>query len=66
MQSIKQVLGYAILEISVIIIEFFLYYSRGQTIAPLIVGGVLALVVLAITATALYESIKHRDDKEPW
>jgi membrane protein YdbS with pleckstrin-like domain len=64
--AIKDVIGYALLEISVIILEFFLYYSRGQTVGPLIVGGILALIVLVITIMALFESIKHRNDKEPW
>jgi membrane protein YdbS with pleckstrin-like domain len=66
MHAIKDVIGYALLEISIIILEFFLYYSRGQTVGPLIVGGILALVVLVITILALFESIKHRNDKEPW
>jgi hypothetical protein len=66
MHAVKDVIGYALLEISIIILEFFLYYSRGQTVGPLIVGGILALVVLVITILALFESIKHRNDKEPW
>jgi membrane protein YdbS with pleckstrin-like domain len=66
MHAIKDVIGYALLEISIIILEFFLYYSRGQTVGPLIVGGILALVVLVITILALFESIKHRNDKELW
>jgi|GEM_PF-6642332 hypothetical protein len=66
MHAIKAVIGYALLEIAIIIIEFFWYYSNGQTIGPLIVGALLAVVVFIIAALALYESIKHRNDKEPW
>lgn len=66
MHAIKDVIGYGIFAFSLIFIEFFLYYSKGQTIGPLIVGAVLAIIVLAITIMALFESIKHRNDKEPW
>lgn len=66
MRSIKEVIGYAFFALSLIFVEFFLYYSKGQTIGPLVVGAVLGLVVLVITTMALFESIKHRNDKEPW
>ncbi len=66
MRAIKDVIGYALLEISIIIIEFFWYYSKGQTLGPLIVGAILAVFVLIITIMALFEAIKHRHDKEPW
>jgi len=66
MRSITEVIGYAFFALSLIFIEFFLYYSKGQTIGPLVVGGILGLVILAITVMALFESIKHRNDKEPW
>jgi hypothetical protein len=64
MRSITEVLGYGLFVLSLIVIEFFLYYSKGQTIGPLIVGAVLGFIVLGIILMAIFEPIKHRNDKE--
>jgi len=66
MQAIKDVIAYLMLEVALIIIDFFIYYSNDQTVGPLIVGLALTFIVLVITVFALLESIKHRNDKEPW
>jgi len=66
MQAIKDVIFYLLLEFALLFFEFFLYYEKGRPIIPLLIGGGIALIVLVIGVAALFESIKHRNDKEPW
>jgi hypothetical protein len=67
MKVVSDVILYFILELCIIFLDFGIYYSEEGTFrTPLYVGCFLALVVLIITLMALYESIKHRNDKESW
>jgi hypothetical protein len=67
MKVVSDVILYFILELCLIFINFGIFYSENGTFkTPLYIGCFLAFVVLIITLMALYESIKHRNDKESW
>lgn len=56
------------LEFLLIFLEFVSYYLLGNTHSkvPFILASCLLGIVTIITGMALYESIKHRNDSEPW
>lgn len=65
MQAIREVLGLFLLEMCLIFFEFLIYFIFGlKTIFYL--GLLITVIVMAITTQALYESYKHRNDKDPW
>jgi hypothetical protein len=67
MNSVGTVVIFTLIELSLIIIDFGLYYSQhGRIKVPFIIGCFLALVVLTLMVMAIYQSLKHRHDKEPW
>jgi purine-cytosine permease-like protein len=68
MHAVRESVAYCLIAISLLILEYAIYVYLGpaQNKVPLIIGGILVCTVLMITLLALYQSIKHRHDKEEW
>ena len=66
MSTIVLVIVNTLLALCVIFLEFSLYSVYGRSWVPMSLGAGLGAAVLVISGLALYESIKHRGDKEPW
>jgi hypothetical protein len=68
MYAVRTVIAYSLLELSFIILEFgiFTYLGPSQYKVPLILVSILVLILMIVTGMALFVSIKHHKDKEPW
>lgn len=69
MSNVRNVFVYALLALASIVIDFVDlagYFEGGHSMVPLVLGLVLSGLLLILTGAALYQSIKHRHDKEPW
>lgn len=49
-------------------LDVFFYYAQGlgHSWVPLGISSVATLVVGILAGMAIYETFKHRNDKEPW
>ncbi len=67
MKSIISIILSFLVGATFLIVEFGIYISHSGTIRqPLIIGMLLTAVVTILTLIALYESVRHRNDKDPW
>lgn len=53
---------------AILSVDAVVYYAQGRhhSLIPLFVCGAATIVVGIIAVMAMYETFKHRNDKEPW
>lgn len=56
-----------VLELLLILVNVAAYYYwwHGHSFVPLAISGILTLVVFGIVSVAIYETFKHKHDKDP-
>ncbi|GEM_PF-7071948 len=57
-----------IMFLTLAVVDLVVYYGRGEhhSRVPLALTSGLTAVVFVITCQAMYETFKHRNDKEQW
>lgn len=64
--TLATVLTSFLLEIALIVLDFGTYSQGGKVRVPLLIGTGLVFMVFVFAALALYQTIRHRHDKEQW
>ena len=61
-------ISYTVIFIFFILFDLVSYYGYGRnhSLVPFYLGVFVTVIVGIIAIMALYETFKHRNDKEPW
>ncbi len=68
MRELWEVVSWFILFLFFMLADLVFYYDYGQehSLVPFVLTAIMTLIVFLVLCMAIYEIIKHRNDKEQW